>query len=80
MFEIPYGDWLTAILSISYLQLLTWKKWYGWPLGMVTQFFWFYITLCKGLYGLTFLSVVLAIQFSYGWYTWTREKDKCLQA
>lgn len=73
--EIPFGDWITAFLTISYLQLLTWRKWYAWPLGMFTQVVWIYLTASKGMYGLTFLSVVLMCQFGYGWYRWTMDID-----
>jgi len=69
--EMPYGDWITAIMTITYLQLLTWKKWYAWPLGMLTQFVWIYLTLSKELYGLTTLSCIMMVQFAYGWYKWT---------
>lgn len=73
--EIPYCDWITAVFTVSYLQLLAWKKWYGWPLGVFTQLIWFYLTLSKGLYGLTVLSVVMAIQFGYGWFRWVQDEN-----
>ena len=72
--EIPYGDWITAALTISYLQLLTLKKWYACPLGMLTQGIWIYLTLSKELYGLTVLSVIMTLQFAYGWYRWRKEE------
>jgi len=68
MIEIPYGDWITAILTVTYIQCLAMKKWWGWPIALVAQTFWIYITLQKELYGLTILSVVLTFQFIYGWY------------
>jgi nicotinamide riboside transporter PnuC len=68
MTPLPYGDWITAFLTITYLQLLTMKKWYAWPLGMITQLVWVYLTLSKELYGLTALSCIMFCQFGYGWY------------
>lgn len=68
MQEIPYGDWITAVLTITYLQFLAMRKWWGWPLGLITQAFWIYITLQKELYGFFALSIVMTLQFAYGWY------------
>jgi uncharacterized membrane protein len=76
--QIPYGDWITAILTIFYLQLLTWKKWYAWPIGMFTQVVWIYLTLSMALYGLTFLSSVMMCQFAYGWYKWTIDAEEMI--
>lgn len=75
---IPYGDWVVAALTIFYLQLLTWKKWYAWPLGMFTQVIWIYLTLSTELYGLTALSVVMMLQFGYGWYKWTIDAEEMI--
>ena len=76
--EIPYGDWITAAMTVIYLQFLTWKKWYAWPLGMATQALWIYLSISKELYGLTVLSVVMMLQFIYGWYKWTLDTEEMI--
>ncbi len=72
--EMPYGDWVTAVLTVGYLQLLAWKSKWGWPLGIATQAVWIWLSLSKELYGLTALSVVMTIQFFFAWRSWSRSK------
>lgn len=67
-------DWVIMVTTVVFMQLLTWKKWYAWPVGILNQVFWFFLTWHKELYGLTALSVIMACQFSYGWYMWTRKR------
>ncbi len=65
--EIPYGDWIVAVITVSYLQLLASKKRIGWLIGVAAQGIWIYLTLSKHLYGLTALASVMTVQFLYGW-------------
>lgn len=70
--SIPYGDWVTALLTIAYFQLLTLKKWYAWPIGLLTQIIWIYLSIGLELYGITTLSVVILFQCAYGWWRWSK--------
>lgn len=65
--QIPYGDWIAAVVTIFYMQLLASGKRLGWVIGMSAQIMWIYMSVSKQLYGMTFLASVLTIQFLYGW-------------
>jgi nicotinamide riboside transporter PnuC len=65
---MPYGDWITAIFTLGYVQALAAKRTWAWPLAMFTQFLWFYLSLSKELYGLAIMAAIMFVQFGYGWW------------
>lgn len=70
---MPYGDWITAIFTLAYVQCLAWKWKYAWPLAMFTQLLWIYLSLSKELYGLAVMAAIMFVQFAYGWYNWHKQ-------
>lgn len=72
---IPYVDWITAVLTITYMQLMAMKKGAAWPLGIVTQFVWIYMSLQREMYGLVALSCILIVQCVYGWWNWKKPQN-----
>jgi nicotinamide riboside transporter PnuC len=73
---LPYADWITAILTISYMQLMAMRNGWAWPLGIATQFLWIYMSVSKEMYGIVVLSLVLMAQCAYGWWNWSRPPEK----
>ena len=66
-------DWITAVLTITYMQLIARKMWQGWLLGILVQGLWIYTTYVAHLYGFLALSFLLAAQFTIALLKWKKE-------
>lgn len=67
-------DWLISVITITSMELIARKHWYGWGLGLINQGFWGYFMVYeKQAYGLLPISLVLTWRYSVAMLRWRRE-------
>ena len=68
-------DWVISVITITSMELIARRHWYGWGLGLVNQFLWAYLLIYeKRLYGLCVIPLVLIWRYSVALMRWRREE------
>jgi hypothetical protein len=67
-------DWLISCITITSMELIARRKWYGWSLGLLNQGFWgYFMVYQKEAYGLLPICLVLTWRYSVAMLKWRRE-------
>lgn len=54
-------DWITGILTLVSMWLISERKFYGWIIGLVCQCFWFVLVCQQKLWGLMAVTIIMTI-------------------
>lgn len=67
-------DFITAVLTITTMNLIARRKWYGWAVGLVNQVFWGILCIQKQMHWMLMVVFILTIQYSITLIRWKRYK------
>lgn len=74
--ETDWLQWLAVILGVTEVLLAKANKIWLYPAGIASTLLSVYILLIAGLYAESLLNVYYVAMSVYGWWYWTKKKDK----
>jgi len=71
-------EWFSVLMNLAFIVLLIREQKIAWPFGIVGSLVSIYLFLTTQLYSEAILYSYYVIMGFYGWYIWSREKDKAI--
>lgn len=72
-------DWITGIVTIVGMELVSRKKWYGWLVCLLNQGLWAYVIVTRQLWGLVPLTCVLCWRYTSFVIAWRAERSEVVK-
>lgn len=68
-------SWVLAALGITTMFFAGRKKWWAWPIGIITEILWVYYSYHTNQHGFIFASIVYILVYFKNTRHWYKEQD-----